>query len=116
MDEPSLLVLKNLQDVRWAARRATQLNPQLRAVVATYIPTGMVPVFAGLGMLALEATSEQLDELTRAKEVSFAPTDTWSDGQIEVKLGSESLQLRWLAIGTERAWTTQGSALVQAAE
>src|SRR4029079_8298810 len=44
MSEPSAMLLGSLDAVRWAARHAATLVPNLRAVIAEHIPSGIVPV------------------------------------------------------------------------
>ncbi len=45
--QPSALVLESLDDVRWVARRAAELSENVRAVIAPFIPTALVPLLAG---------------------------------------------------------------------
>ncbi len=109
--QPSALVLERLDDVRWAARRAARLSPNLRAVIALHIPSGIVPVFAGLGILALTADQAVLDAL-RAKPALSLPDPAKWNGQeiITASLDGKDVDLRWVAVGAERHWTEIGGA------
>lgn len=109
--QPSALLLSSLDDVRWAADRAAALAPNLRAVIAAYIPSGTVPIFAGLGIFALTGDENALKTLAKATSVSLPDPNGW-DGQqsISVSAGGEAVSLTWNAIGAERKWTTAGTA------
>lgn len=109
--EPSALLLESLDDVRWAARHAATLAPNLRAVIAPYIPSGTVGVFAGLGILALTADQGALDKLRGQRSLGLPAPEKW-DGQetITASAGSSKVDLRWAAVGPERHWTAAGTA------
>jgi aconitate hydratase len=110
--EPAALVLESLDDVRWAARSASALGPNLRAVISSYIPSGTVPLFAGLGILALTAGSAELETITEQGSLSIPSSDSW-DGKttITADTGETQVDLHWLAVDAERGWTAAGSAI-----
>jgi aconitate hydratase len=113
--EPSALVLDSLDDVRWFVRRAPELSAMVRAVIATHIPSGAVPILAGLGILALSATPDTLAKLKSEATVRFPDPREWNgDSAIKTSAGSTSVDLVWLAVGAEREWTATGSARPQA--
>jgi aconitate hydratase len=110
-ERPSALILQSLDDVRWAADRASVLGPNLRAVIATYIPSGTVPLFAGLGVVALTGDASAIQALAKTTSVSFPDPASWSNGDaINVAAGDSTVSLRWAAVGAERQWTTAGTA------
>lgn len=111
LTEPSLVVIDSLDEVRWVARRAAALGPNLRAVVAPHIPSGTVPVFAGLGILALTTDPESLAKLRGQASLGLPPPDKWNGSGITARAGDEQVTLSWLAIGAEREWTTAGTSL-----
>jgi aconitate hydratase len=107
---PSALILSTLDDVRWAADRAATLAPNLRAVIASYIPSGTVPIFAGLGILALTADGNTLKALAKETSVEVPDPSSWNGaGDISVSSGGTTHGLRWAAVGAERGWTTAGT-------
>jgi aconitate hydratase len=108
---PSALVFDSLDDVRWAARHAAALRPNLRAVIAPHIPGGTVPVFAGLGILALGADPEAISALRQQASVALPGPEKWNGERVTAAAGSASVDLRWLAVGVERRWTASGSAI-----
>ncbi len=109
--QPSALLLQSLEDVRWALRRAPALGGNLRAVIASYIPSGAVPVFAGLGILALSADRNVMKALRAESALGLPAPETWDGGDtITVTAGATSIGLRWLAVGAERQWTAAGTA------
>ncbi len=114
--EPSALLLDSLDDVRWAARHAATLAPNLRAVIAPYIPSGTVGVFAGLGILALTGEPSTLEELRGQTSLGLPAPEKW-DGQetITASAGKTKVDLRWAAVGAERKWTAAGTARSPAA-
>ncbi len=115
--QPSALVLSSLEDVRWAADRAPALVPHLRAVIAPYIPSGSVPVFAGLGIVALTGESEAVKTLANASTLALPDPASWNGTDpISVSNGGQTTKLDWVAVGVERAWTTAGSANPTAAK
>jgi aconitate hydratase len=110
LDGPSAMVFESLEDVRWAARNAAALRPHLRAVIAPHIPGGTVPVFAGLGILALAADPESLRALRHQPSLGLPGPDKWNGEHLTAAAGDISIALRWLAVGAEREWTASGTA------
>lgn len=110
-ERPSALLLSTLDDVRWAADRASSLAPNLRAVIAPYIPSGTVPIFAGLGVVALTCDSAALKALAKAPTLQLPAPESWNGAEtITVSAGDQTTALRWAAVGAERGWTTAGTA------
>ena len=108
--EPSALVLETLDDVRWFVRRAPELSAMVRAVIALHIPSGAVPILAGLGILALSATPDTLAKLKSETAVRFPDPREWNGGAtVTTSTGSASFDLLWLAVGAEREWTATGT-------
>ena len=50
----------NGDDVRWVARRASELCQTVRVVIAPHIPSGVVSLLAGTGILALRAAPDTI--------------------------------------------------------
>lgn len=99
--QASAFVARNLEDVRWFAENAHAL-PELHAVIAEHIPTAMVSVLSGLGILALRADRETLDRLTSCKQMRLTSPRSWSDEDVEVAADDAPISVRWLAVGPER--------------
>jgi aconitate hydratase len=115
-ERPTALVLSTLDEVRWAADRAATLAPNLRAVIAAYIPSGTVPIFAGLGILALTTDGNTLKVLAKSTSVVLPDPSSWNGADsISVSADGNTHGLRWAAIGDERGWTTAGTAQPAAA-
>jgi aconitate hydratase len=115
-DKPTALLLSTLDEVRWAADRAATLAPNLRAVIAAYIPSGTVPIFAGLGILALTTDGNTLKALAKSTSVVLPDPSSWNGADaISVSADGITHGLRWAAIGDERGWTTAGTAQPAAA-
>jgi hypothetical protein len=109
--QPSALVLDSLDDVRWAVRRAPSLSSNVRAIIAPYIPSGMVTVLAGLGILALTADAESIEKLRLQTSLGLPPPDKWDGSEIiTAAAGNGNIDLRWRAVGAERQWTAAGNA------
>lgn len=108
---PSALVLGSLDDVRWFARRAPELSDTVRAVVAPFIPSGIVPMLAGLGILALESDAAGIEKLRGQASVALPSPSAWNgERTITAETNAGAVSLAWLAVGSERDWTTSGSA------
>ncbi len=109
--QPSVLLLESLDDVRWVARRAGELVENVRAIIATFIPAGFVPVFAGLGILALRAEPEAFKKLKGATTLSLPGPESWQGKPtLSAEAGTQSVELCVLASGVERDWTVAGTA------
>lgn len=114
LSEPSAMVLGSLDSVRWAARHAAALGENLRAVVAEYIPSGLVPLFAGLGILTLTTDAESLDKIAKEPRLGLPAVDKWNGKDpLNASAGKLSVPLSWQAVGAERDWTVAGSARTQ---
>jgi len=112
-DQPSAMLLGNLDAVRWAARHAPDLAPALRAVVAEHIPAGFAPLFSALGIITLVADAETLDKLSKERTLELPMPG--NDAELTATAGSSKLGLKWLAIGLERQWAAAGTARSAAA-
>jgi aconitate hydratase len=107
----SVLVLDSLDDVRWFARRAPELNDTVRALIAAYIPSGIVPVLAGLGVLALTADAASIQKLQAEPSLTLPAASEWrAQSQISIDTSGGPVSLSWVALGVERDWTTAGTA------
>jgi aconitate hydratase len=108
---PSALVLESLDDVRWFARRAPELSDMVRAIVAPHVPSGIVPILAGLGILALESDLAGIQKLRAEASLSLPSPSAWNgERSITTHTSAGPVALAWLAVGTEREWTIAGSA------
>jgi len=103
--EPSALLLGSLDDVRWAARHAADLAPTVRAIIASYIPSGTVPIFAGLGIVALSGDDKALQALRGQTSLALPAADKWENAKVTVSAGATKVDLALLPIGAEREWT-----------
>lgn len=103
------LVLSTLDEVRQVAARAGA-DGNVKAVIAPFIPSGLVPLFAGAGILALGADSTVLTSLKGQKALTLPPLNTVTDGVIVgTTLSKTRVTFSWLAIGIERSWTLSGT-------
>lgn len=109
---PTALVCSSLEQVRWAADRAGEFTPHLRAIAAPYLPAAYVPLLSGLGILALTADLEVIRRLLDASELHI-PELSPADEVLSVRADGTSVDLRWLAVGDERDWTLRGSACAE---
>jgi len=106
----SVLVLQSLDDVRWFARRAPELNDTVRALIAPYIPSGIVPMLAGLGILALVGDEGGIAKLRAESTLALpAPASFSADGHVTLSTSAGPVALKWVALGSEREWTSAGT-------
>lgn len=103
------LVLATLDEVRRAAQSLSELQ-DVRAVIASFIPSALVPLFAGVGVAALGADVEAMKSLKGGRQIAF-PALGRLDGSpmVTATVGESSVELAWLAIGAERQWTLNGT-------
>jgi aconitate hydratase len=108
---PSVLVLDSLDDVRWFARRAPELSDTVRAVIAPYIPSGIVPMLAGLGILALSIDAADIPKLRAENSLTLPANSAWNGHkELNASTAGGTVPLTWVALGVERDWTAAGSA------
>jgi aconitate hydratase len=103
------VLLWSLDDVRRAAMLASA-EGTLRAVIAPFVPSGLVAIFSGAGVLALSADAPTLRSLKGQKTITLPPLGPDPDrGQIVASVGKSRVVFSWLAIGLERSWTINAS-------
>jgi aconitate hydratase len=103
------VVCMTLDEVRQIAVRAADLAPTVRAVLAPFIPSGVVGLLSGVGIAALQV------ELATAKELKGtlalpAPAQWAEKAPTTIAHAGDEIPLQWLALGAERLWATVGSA------
>lgn len=101
------LVLQSVDEVRAAAESLIEL-PNLRAVIAPLIPSGLVTVFASEGVAAFGVAAASLDMITKEKTLTLPEPSQWSD-KVRATVGEQTIDLTWFAIAAERTWTHAGS-------
>lgn len=103
------LLLRSLDEVRQAAQSLDELDG-VRVVIASFIPSALVPLFADVGIAALEADDEALKALEGERRLELPALGTL-DGEptLTAKIGEARVSLSWLAIGRERRWTKAGT-------
>jgi aconitate hydratase len=107
---PSALVLESLDDVRWFARRAPEMNDTVRVIIAPYIPSGIVPMLAGLGILALVSDVAEIHKLRAEASLALPGPGGWNgESKISATTAAGPVTLRWVALGSERDWTSTGT-------
>ena len=103
------LLLGSLDEVRHAAARIDDLAA-VRAIIAPFIPSGLVPLFAGAGIAALGADSAALRSLKGQRQIALPALGPELDGgPVTAMLGKAHVALSWLAVGMERGWTNAGT-------
>jgi len=104
-----VLLLSTLDEVREVAARATNEGP-VRAVIAPFIPSGLVPLLADAGILALSADASVLRSLHGQKTLAISPVNGSADAPvIATTINKAKLSFSWLAVGIERGWTLSGT-------
>ena len=107
---PLAVVCATLDEVREVAARAVELAPQVRAVIASFIPSGQVSLFSGVGIAALRYDAAGAKALKGQKTITLPAPATWSEKDAtSVTAGTQKLSLTWLALGPERGWVAAGT-------
>ena len=108
-----------LDEVRTIAARVVAARggdkAQVRAVLAQFIPSGVVAFLSGLGVAAFEIDATAAKGLqggkAAGKSISLPAPAQWGEREsTSVSIGSAKVSLTWLALGVERAWAGAGTA------
>jgi len=104
------VVCATLDEVRRLALQAVDLATTVRAVLAPFIPSGLVAVFSAAGVAAIQLDATAAKGLRGHKSLVLPPPGQWAEkNATSVPLGSGKVSLTWLALGAERAWTSAGT-------
>jgi aconitate hydratase len=108
------VVCATLDEVRQVAARAAEIAPAVRAVIAPFIPSGLVAVLSGVGIAAIQTDPTAVKSLRDSKaqkSIALPAPAQWAEKQSTVvPLGAQKVSLTWLALGVERAWASAGTA------
>jgi aconitate hydratase len=103
-----------LDEVRELAARATEIAPSVRAVVAPFIPSSSVALFSGVGIAALRVDAANAKGLKGVRSLALPEASKWAEkGPTVVTFGTQKVPMTWLALGSERAWASAGTARPQ---
>ncbi|HEU4411041.1 MAG TPA: aconitase family protein [Polyangiaceae bacterium] len=106
--QPVALVASSLAEVRGLANRILDLGPNVRAVVAAFLPSGIGHVLAGLGVATFTTSDEGLAALRDQTALALPAPNQWVE-PVVIKSPKGQATLRWTAVDAERTWTTSGS-------
>jgi aconitate hydratase len=105
------VVCSTLDEVRDLSSRADEIAASVRAVLAPYIPSGLVSLFSAVGIAAIRLESSAVKGLRDQQTIALPGPSVWLERQaITVTVGTSKLPLTWLALGAERAWATGAAA------
>jgi hypothetical protein len=105
------VVCGTLDEVRQLALWAVDVAPSVRAVLAPFIPSGLVAVFSGAGIAAIQVDAAAAKGLRGQKSLVLPAPGQWAEGNAtSIPLGAGKVAMTWLALGAERAWTSAGTA------
>jgi len=106
------VVCTTLDEVRELAEGVPEVSAHVRAVIAPFIPSGLVSLLSSAGIAALQLDVAALKGLRDHKSIVLPPPARWAAGNTAttVPLGSAKLALTWLASQTERDWAGSGTA------
>jgi len=101
------IVCASLDEVRELAQRAAEIAGHVRAVLAPYIPGGLVALLSGSGIAAIRLDAAAAKALRGQRTIALPAPGQWPEGAAAaVPSGSTKLSLTWLALGAERTWAT----------
>jgi aconitate hydratase len=101
------VVCATLDEVRDLASRATEISHAVRAVLAPYIPSGLVALLSAAGIAAIRLDPAAAKRIKGQKTIALPAPAQWAERQATtVSVGATKLPLTWLALGAERAWAT----------
>jgi aconitate hydratase len=106
-----VVLCSTLDEVRELATRATEIAATVRAIVAPFIPSSSVSLFSGLGIAALRVDAAAAKGLKGQRTIALPEPGKWAEkGPTVVTFGAQKVPLTWLALGSERAWASAGTA------
>ncbi|MDB4946180.1 MAG: Aconitate hydratase [Labilithrix sp.] len=107
---PLAILCSTIDEVREIAARAVELSPYVRAVLAPFIPSGQVSLFAGVGIAALRLDAAGAKALKGQPTIVLPPPPAANDKEVgQATVGAQKVAVTWLALGIERAWLASGS-------
>jgi len=106
--DATMFLAKNLDEALWVASRATEFTPHIRAVAAPFMPSSLVPLLSGLGVLALSGAPADLAAIGSAGSVKVSAASEWTE-TIPVIAGNKTYALEWRAVGAQREWARAGA-------
>jgi aconitate hydratase len=81
----------------------------VRAVLAPFIPSGLVSLHSAAGIVALRLDASAAKKLEGQKTIALPAPSQWAEGEsTTVSAGAAKVLVTWLALGAERAWATGG--------
>ncbi len=104
------LLLSTLDEVRAATERPNDLAG-VRAVIAPFIPSGIVATLAADGIAAFSADVNAHKALKGQKSISLPAGTQWGDS-VAATTPKGRVDLGFLAVGAERNWVVAGTARV----
>jgi aconitate hydratase len=109
------LLCATLDEVRTSVARVAGRGSdaaQVRAVLAPFIPSGIVAFLSGLGVAAIEVDASVAKGLSKGnRSMLLPPPAQWGEKEsVAVTIGSAKVNLTWLALGVERTWASAGTA------
>jgi len=70
-----------------------------------------VPMLAGVGILVLVCDESEIGKLRGEATLALpAPAAFSGDGQVSLSTSAGAVTLKWVALGSERDWTSAGTA------
>lgn len=87
-----------------------EIAPAVRAVLAPFIPSGLVALLSAAGIVALRLDAAAAKKLEGQKTLALPAPSHWTEGEsTTVSAGGTKVPVTWLALGPERAWATGGA-------
>jgi aconitate hydratase len=112
------VLCSSLDQVRHLALHASELSGHVQAVLAPFIPSGLVALLSGSGIAALQLDAAGLKGLRDEKSLLLPASARWAveTTATVVPAGKSKIPLTWLASSVERAWAGVGTARPAAKE
>jgi aconitate hydratase len=104
----AIVLASTLLEVRGIAARASELGGSLRGVIATYMPSGIASLLAGLGLVAFTTDDAGAAALKGQKSITLPAPSQWGE-PVVITLAKGKVTLTWTAIAAERTWVTTGT-------
>jgi len=107
------LLLSTLDEVR-AVVESPVARKSVRAVMAPFVPSGVVAALASEGIASFELSDSALQAARGQKSVALPAPTQWGD-TVSASFGKSKVDVAWLATGVERNWTHAGTSQISPA-
>jgi len=106
---PFAALATDLEQVRALAAHALSHLPSLRALLAPFVPSGVVHTLAGMGIAVFVCEEDHLKAIQEHGKLPLPAPNQWSTSFAVPLAKGVTISLHWAALGAETRWTLLGT-------